>query len=400
MMKEGQNRMRQIIHLDMDAFFAAIEQHDNPDYRGKPVIVGGDPRSRGVVSTCSYEARKFGVRSAMPLREAARLCPHGIFVPGRMRRYQEVSEQVMAILREYTPLVEQISIDEAFMDVTGCQALFGPAEAIARNVVDRIRQNLGLSASVGIAPNKFLAKLASDLQKPAGFVVLTPENFQTVLDPLPVKRLWGVGPQTEKELLRMGIETISQLRRLPVDYLCKNLGELGRQLYQLANGIDGRPVMPPEEAKSVGHEVTFQEDNSDEEFLASVLLALADRVARRLRQAGLKGRTVTVKIRNADFKTITRSRTLIVPTDFEEEIYQNALELAEEAKWGHGPVRLLGVSISNFTGEEGAQLTLFPETNRSELAELHRAVDRLRDRFGEGIITRGSLIKRDGRRRG
>lgn len=387
--------MRQIIHLDMDAFFAAVEQRDNPAYRGKPVIVGGDPRSRGVVSTCSYEARKFGVRSAMPLREAARRCPQGIFTPVRMRRYQEVSEQVMAILREYSPLVEQLSIDEAFMDVTGCEALFGPAEEIARNIVERIKRTLGLSASVGIAPNKFLAKLASDLQKPGGLVVITPDNYRSVLDPLPVNRLWGVGPQTEKELFGMGIKTIGQLSRISPDHLRKRLGEMGEHLHRLANGVDERPVLPPEEAKSIGHEVTFQEDSSDKEFLASVLLDLADRVARRLRQAGLKGRTVTVKIRDTDFKTITRSRTLPAPTDFEEDIYENGLELAKEAELGRKPVRLLGVSISNFTGEEGAQLSLFPEADRSEMVALHRTLDNLKDRFGEGIITRGSLVKKE-----
>lgn len=387
--------LRWIIHLDMDAFFASVEQHDHPAYRGKPVIVGGDPRYRGVVSTCSYEARKFGVRSAMPLKEAKQRCPQGIFLLGRMERYHEVSNQVMAILKGYTPLVEQISVDEAFMDVSGCEALFGDAITIAKTMVNRIEQELGLTASVGIAPNKFLAKLASDLKKPRGFVVVNEAEIHSLLDPLPVNKLWGVGPKTDEILHRMGIETIGALRAVSLERLRKQLGEMGEQLYRLANGWDERPVQPLEEVKSIGHETTFQQDSDDLEFLQSVLLDLSERVARRLRRSGLQGRTVNLKLRDADFKTITRSRTLIEPTDYEETIYQTVLELAREARWGGKRIRLLGVSVSQLNNRESQQMTLFGGSEPEELRELHQAIDALKDRYGERIIMRaGASLKK------
>lgn len=380
--------------MDMDAFFAAVEQRDQPAYRGKPLIVGGDPHSRGVVSTCSYEARRYGVRSAMPLREALRRCPQGIFVPCRMGRYRQISEAIMNILKEYTPLVEQLSVDEAFMDVTGCKSLFGSAETIGRAVVQRIEEEIGLTASVGIAPNKFLAKLASDLEKPRGFVVVTSDAVQEFLDPLPVARLWGVGPRTEERLLSMGIPTIGALARTPVARLRSRLGDMGEHLHRLALGQDDRPVLPPEEAKSIGQEVTFQQDIGDRQVLRGVLLDLSDRVARRVRQEGTAGRTVTVKMRDANFKTITRSRRLIQSTCFEEEIYRVALELAEEADWGGERLRLLGVSLSHFTSGEDHQLSLFQEEEHNASREaLHQAMDQLRDRYGHQIITRGSLIQ-------
>ena len=385
--------MRQIIHIDMDAFFAAVEQHDQPAYRGQPVIVGGDPGTRGVVSTCSYEARKFGVRSAMPLSQAARLCPMGVFLRGRMGRYLEVSSQIMAILEEYTPLIEQVSIDEAFLDVTGSEALFGPADAIARQIVERIQQEIGLTASIGIAPNKFLAKLASDLKKPKGFVKIEPEEVQSLLDPLPVGRLWGVGPKTEENLHQMGVRTIGELSRIPPERLKKRLGDLGIHLYLLANGIDDRLVQPEERAKSIGHEVTFQEDSYDRDFLTGVLLKLSVKVARRVRQAGVSGRTINLKIRNSDFKTITRSRTLLRSTDDEGEIYQVVLELMEEAQWGRKSIRLVGVSLTQFTGEESDQLLLFSDEEQHINGRgLNQVLDKIRDRFGEKIIVRGRMM--------
>lgn len=391
--------MRQIIHIDMDAFFASVEQHDNPSYRGKPVIVGGDPRYRGVVSTCSYEARKFGVRSAMPLKEAKQRCPQGIFLLGRMERYHEVSAQVMKILQSYTPLVEQISVDEAFLDVTGCEALFGDAVTIGRTIVDRIERELGLTASVGIAPNKFLAKLASDLQKPKGFVVIHADEVYQLLDPLPVNKLWGVGPKTDEVLRRMGIETIGDLRNVPQEKLRKQLGEMGEHLYCLANGWDDRPVEAPEDAKSIGHETTFQQDTDDREFLRGVLLSLAERVARRLRQSGVQGRTVNIKIRDGDFKTITRSRTLPEPTDYEETIYRTALELANEARWGGKRVRLLGLSLSQLTNGDAQQMSLFAGDEPAKLRGLHQAMDALKDRYGDQIILRaGATLKRNQRK--
>ena len=387
---------RKILHVDMDAFFAAIEQHDNPDYRGKPVIVGGDPHSRGVVSTCSYEARKFGVHSAMPLREALRRCPQGIFTPVRGWRYAEVSRAIMKIMNQYTPLVEPLSLDEAFLDLTGSEALFGPAEGIARVIVNRIATELGLSASAGLAPNKFLAKLASDLEKPHGFVIITGDNLAEILKDLPVGKLWGVGPKTEAQLIGLGIRTIGMLRRIDPNLLVEKLGDTGRQLYRLAYGLDDRLVEPNEENKSAGHEITFQNDTDDREFLAGVLLWLTEQVARRLRRHNLKGRVITVKIRDHKFKTLTKRVTLNEATDFEEDIYREAFRLAGEIQWGSGKVRLIGVNVSGFDTGDSLQLELFRDTEGNKdksLEKLHQTMDLLRDRFGEEIVTKGTVLQ-------
>lgn len=395
---------RKIMHIDMDAFFAAVEQLDNPDYRNKPVIVGADPRGRGVVSTCSYEARVFGIHSAMPIKEAYQRCPKGIFVPPRGERYAEVSQKIMNILGEYTSLVEPLSLDEAFLDLTGSEKLFGPAIDIARLIVSRIENEIGLSSSVGLAPNKFLAKLASDLEKPRGFVIITRENALQILENLPVSKIWGVGPKTEAQLKAMGIKTIGMLRQVDPAVLAAKFGEAGEQMARLACGIDDRPVSTGDEAKSIGHEYTFQTDVEDREFLKGVLLWLTDQVARRLRRYGLKGRTVTVKLRDQNFKTITRRTTLTEASDYEETIYREALRLAEEAQWGSRKVRLIGVSVSGFGPTEPVQLDLFcsaaPETGH-DLSKLHQTVDMLRDRFGDEIITKGTVleVKRSFRRK-
>ncbi|MGE5528180.1 MAG: DNA polymerase IV, partial [Patescibacteria group bacterium] len=373
---EGSRTARSIIHLDMDAFYASVEQHDYPELRGKPVIVGGRPGSRGVVSTCSYEARAFGVRSAMPLREAARRCPDGIFVPVRMGRYIEVSRQVFAILDGYTPLVEPLSLDEAFLDVSGCERLFGPAACIARRIVTEIRDRLGLSASVGIAPNKFLAKVASDLKKPGGFVVVRPGEEEDFLADLPLSRLWGVGPKTGEALARLGIRGMAALRAVPREALQASLGETGALLYDLCRGRDDRPVAPAESAKSISQEVTFQVDTADREYLAATLLLLADRVALRTRRARVRGRTVVLKLRDLDFVTLTRRRTLDEPTDREETIYAVARDLAESVAWGKKKVRLLGVGLANLVdAAHGRQGALFGEAEReAKLDRLHAAV--------------------------
>lgn len=384
---------RRIIHLDMDAFYAAVEQLDNPAYRGKPVIVGGSPHARGVVSTCSYEARKFGVRSGMPLREAGRRCPHGIFVPGRMQRYREVSVAIMKILREYTPLVEPLSCDEAFLDVTGSEPLFGPAETIARQIVDRIAAELQLSASVGVAPNKFLAKLASDLKKPRGFVVIREEEVASFLAPLPIARIWGVGPKTTAQLRKMGLKTIGDLQALPLTVLRDHLGELGIHLYRLARGIDDRPVEPVATVKSIGHETTFQEDTADREFLEGTLWRLCEKVARRLRRKGLVGKVITLKLRDQDFQTITRRSTLYQATDFEEVIFATARQLAEENVWGGKPLRLIGVSVSGLETCENTQTPLFTAAADPDLRALHQTLDRIRERFGETAIIRARFLK-------
>ena len=389
--------VRKILHIDMDAFFAAVEQHDNPDYRGKPVIVGGDPHSRGVVSTCSYEARKFGVHSAMPLREALRRCPQGIFTPVRGWRYAEVSRAVMKIMNQYTPLVEPLSLDEAFLDLTGSEALFGQAEQIAREIVDRIDRELGLSASAGLAPNKFLSKLSSDLEKPHGFVIITKDNLAEILNKLPVGKLWGVGPKTESAIKRTGNSDYwNVIVRIDPNLLYQKLGDSGRQLYRLAYCLDDRLVEPNEENKSIGHEITFQNDTDDREFLAGVLLWLTEQVARRLRRRNLKGRVITIKIRDQQFKTFTKRVTLNEATDFEEEIYRQALRLAGEVQWGLGKIRLIGVSVSGFDTGKSYQLELFKDTKGTKdksLEKLHQTMDQLRDRFGEGIVTKGTVLE-------
>jgi DNA polymerase-4 len=389
---------RKIMHIDMDAFFAAIEQRDCPKYRNLPVIVGADPKGRGVVSTCSYEARKFGVHSAMPIREAFTRCPQGIFLPVRGHRYAEVSRQIMKLLGDYTPDVEPLSLDEAFLELTGSQAIFGPAEGIARTIVDRIAKEIGLPASVGLAPNKFLAKLASDLKKPKGFVIITPENLHETLDHLPVSKIWGVGPKTDAHLKEMGLRTIGDVGRIDPRILSAKFGAAGIQLHRLANGLDDRPVTPCEEAKSIGHEITFQVDTDDTQYLAGILLWLSDQVARRLRCHHLTGRVITLKLRDSDFKTLTKRTTLAESTDFEETIYREAVKLAETIQWGQCKVRLIGVSVSDFSHPEKAvQLNLFgepePTESREELKKLHQAVDQLKDRFGEGIITKGTILK-------
>ncbi|HYH02657.1 MAG TPA: DNA polymerase IV [Bacillota bacterium] len=390
---------RKILHIDMDAFFAAVEQLDNPAYQGKPVIVGGDPRGRGVVSTCSYEARKYGVHSAMPLKEAIRRCPHGIFLPVRGERYAEISRQVMSVLNEYTSLIEPLSLDEAFLDLTGSERLFGPAVEIARQIVKRIATEIGLNASVGVAPNKFLAKLGSDLHKPQGFVVITTENALQLLENLPVGKLWGVGEKTEEVLKSMGITTIGMLGRVEPQILASRFGEAGYQLHRLAHGIDDRLVSPGEAAKSIGHEITFQTDSADREFLAGVILWLAEQVARRLRQHHLKGRIITVKIRDHNFKTVTKRTTLTESTDYEERIYREALKLFEvaETQWGTRKIRLLGVSVSGFEPGPVVQLGLFdPEpltpNEGGELERLHQTLDMLKNRFGEAVITKGTVL--------
>lgn len=380
----------------MDAFYAAVEQHDHPELQGRPVIVGGRPDARGVVSTCSYEARAYGVRSAMPLREASRLCPHGVFLPVRMERYVEVSRQIFTILDRFSPLVEPLSLDEAFLDVTGCERLFGPAPCIARRIVATIREELGLSASVGVAPNKLVAKIASDLHKPGGFVVVRPEEVEDFLADLPVRSLWGVGPKTEEYLARLGVKTIGGLRAIPREILTAALGEAGAVLYDLCRGRDDRPVVVSEAAKSIGQEMTFPHDIADCSYLTAILLLLSDRVARRAREAGVYGRTVVLKVRDLEFTTITRRRTLLRPTDAEEEIYATAKSLAAAIPWwGTRPVRLLGVSLTNLADASlGKQGVLFgPAADEARRDRLHRAVDRIRQKYGEKAVVRARVLR-------
>ena len=380
---------RTILHVDLDAFFAAVEQRDRPELRGRPVIVGGGgPDDRGVVSAASYEARKFGVRSAMPLRTAAALCPDAVFLPVDGSKYGAVSKQVMGVLRRYTPQVEPISIDEAFLDVTGSARLFGNGRTIATSIKDAIKSEVGLTVSVGVGTTKLVAKIASDLRKPDGLVVVPPGDEAEFLAPLPISRLWGVGQQTAAALREYGVATIGDLARLPTDVLVRRFGKHGAALVDRARGEDDEPVAGGAAAKSVGHEHTFDVDTADPEVIERTLLAMADGVAGRLRSAGLRAGTVTVKIRDSRFRTITRQRTLLEPTDMTEPIWQAAVELARPETRAMR-VRLLGVTASNFG--EPSQLGLFGSGDERR-RRATQAADAVRRRFGERAVTRASLL--------
>jgi DNA polymerase IV len=378
-----------ILHVDLDAFFAAVEQRDRPELRGRPVIVGGGgPTYRGVVSAASYEARRFGVHSAMPLRTAGALCPDGVFLPVDGTKYQAVSREIMVILRRFTPLVEPISIDEAFLDVTGSLALFGDGEAIGRRIRATIQGEIGLTASVGVATSKLVAKVASDLRKPDALVVVAPGTEAGFLAPLPITRLWGVGEAMAKALREIGVTTVGDLAALPPDLIERRFGKHGASLVDRARGIDPDPVGDRANAKSIGHEHTFDVDTSDVEVIERTLLAMADGVAGRLRSAGVKAGTVTVKIRDSTFRTITRQRTLPEPTDLTEPIWRTALELARPEVRGMR-VRLLGVTASHLGERE--QMALFggDDGRRRKVVE---AADSIRRRYGERAVTRARLL--------
>lgn len=391
---------RAIIHVDMDAFYAAVEQRDHPAYKGQPVIVGADPRGgkgRGVVAASSYEARAFGVRSAMPISRAYRLCPRAIFLPVRMSRYTEVSERVFVVLRRYTDLVEQCSIDEAFLDVTGSTRLFGEPAEIGRRIKRDIWREEGLSASVGVASNKFVAKIASDLDKPDGFVLVRPEDIETFLADLSVSYLWGAGEKTAAILQGLGIQTIGQLARWPVEELSRRFGKSGTHLHQLSRGIDEHPVIPEAMAKSIGAETTFSVDTAEPKQIRQTLLSLAERVSSRLRREGYAGHTITLKLRYADFTTLTRSLTLPEPVAFTEEIHSAVLSLLQKIPWRGRNIRLLGIAVSKLTDKASpGQVPLFPANPRGEKAA--QAMDEIRRRFGEAGITRASLLSRRSRK--
>jgi DNA polymerase IV len=396
-MTRASRAVRTIIHVDMDAFYASVEQRDRPELRGRPVIVGADPRGRGVVSAASYEARRFGVRSAMPIGRAARLCPDAAFVPVDGDKYGRVSHQIMAILAEFTPLLEPVSIDEAFLDVTASRRLLGDGRTIARDIKSRIRADVDLPASVGVAANKFVAKVASDLEKPDGLVVVEPGTEAGFLAPLPVARLWGVGQVTASQLEAMGIRTIGQLARLPARSLAAGFGPGGASLLDLAWGRDDRPVEPFSPPKSMGAEETFGVDHRDLGVLHATLQAQAERVARELRAEGYAGRSVTLKLRFADFSTITRSHRTD-PTQDGLRIYREARVLLDRVRLAQ-PIRLIGLSVSGLGPAAQGQLPLL-DTNAVRREGLARALDRLAGRFGDAAVRPASLLGRPrGRRR-
>ncbi len=389
--------IRTVLHVDMDAFYAAVEQRDRPELRRRPVVVGAKPGGRGVVSAASYEARRFGIHSAMPISRAYRLCRDAVYLPVDMDKYAAVSRQIMALLAEWTPLLEPVSIDEAFLDVTASRALRGDGPTIARDIKTRIRAEVALTASVGVAPNKFLAKVASDLEKPDGLVVVEPGGEAAFLAPLPIGRLWGVGRVTGTELESLGILTIGQLASLPPATLVARFGEShGPALAELARGVDDRPVEPFGTPKSMGAEETFGTDHLDVERLRATVRAQAERVARELRADGYAGRVVTLKIRFADFSTYTRAHTG-EPTQDGLRIYQEACALLDRVRLSQ-PVRLIGVSVSGLGAAGQGQLALFgPDAARQE--RLGRALDRLAKRFGGDAVQPASLLGRRTRRR-
>ena len=382
---------RTIVHVDMDAFYASVEQRDRPELRGLPVIVGADPRGRGVVSAASYEARRFGVHSAMPISQAYRLCPAGTYLPVDMDKYARVSTEIMGILAEFTPLIEPLSIDEAFLDVSASGALWGDGAAIGRRIKSKIASRVRLTASVGVASNKFVAKVASELEKPDGLVVVAPGTEAEFLSPLPVGRLWGVGKVAGAELHAMGILTIGQLAQTPALHLAARFGQHGPDLLGLAQGLDDRPVEPDAPPKSMGAEETFERDTRDVERLRATLRGQSERVARELRAGGHAGRTVTLKLRFADFSTITRAQTGD-PTQDGLTIYRRVEVLFSRVRLTQA-VRLIGVSVSLLGSAGSGQLSLL-EPNVARTERLARAVDSLAARFGEEAVRPASLVPR------
>ena len=387
---ESANGNRWILHVDMDAFFYAVEQRDHAMYRGRPLIVGG-MGARGVVSTASYEARAFGVRSAMPMAEARRRCPDAIFLPGDFPRYRAVSKEIFRILSRFSPLVEPLSIDEGFLDLTGMERLMPDGlRAYGQSLKDAIREETGLVASVGIAPNKFLAKLASDMEKPDGLTLLRQADLPRRVWPLSAKRIWGVGEKTSGRLALFGYRTIGEIARADRSKLTQEVGErLAHHLHALANGCDDRPVEPVRKVQSVGRETTFPKDLRTAEEAKEALLKLAGEVGWRLRRAGLRAHTVHLKVRLGDFSTFTRQRTFDVPLCYDEDLYDAACALFDEWTRPPGGIRLLGLSASGF-GAVGA-MSLFDDSRKKE--RLYAAIDSLRQRYGETILTRAPLIK-------
>ena len=382
---------RAVLHIDMDAFYASVEELDNPQLKGTPLIVGGTS-GRGVVAAASYAVRRFGVHSAMPMSEALRLCPGAVCVPPRMARYQEVSARVFSIFHEFTPLVEGLSLDEAFLDVTSSLKLLGPPEVIGASIRRRIREVTGLTASVGVAPNKLLAKIASDLHKPDGMYVLDPDSMREVLDALPIEKLFGVGRKTLPHVHAAGIRSFGDARRAGDEQLWRAFGRHGKIMRDRASGLDDRPVQPDREEKSISAEDTFATDIRNHADLQIELLRLADRTASRLRSHELFAATVNVKIRRADFATFTRQRALGAPTNDTGVIAGAAKELL--AAWlnaqPRAAVRLLGVGVSDL--QAGMQQDLFSAAGVP--ASLDNTVDGIRERFGRGSLTRASLLKK------
>ncbi|MFH1847517.1 MAG: DNA polymerase IV [Candidatus Omnitrophota bacterium] len=383
---ENQQKKRYIVHVDMDAFFASCEQRDNPALRGRPVIVGSDPKKgkgRGVVSACSYEARACGIHSAMPISIAYYKCPDGVFLPVDMSKYADSSRKVFNVLENFTPDIEPISIDEAFMDITGSYRHFGSLLDACRKIKKTIKERTGLTASLGMAPNKMTAKIASDMDKPDGLVIVEHGRVLDFLHPLVVGKLWGVGIKTKEAFKKAGIYTIGDLAKQTKNDLIKVFGKNGEHLWFLANGIDPREVEADDTVKSISNEYTFEQDVNDKDTIKDVLMFLCEKVSAGLRQKGLKARTISMKIRFSDFKTYTRAVTLEVPTNFINVIYENVLYKLDEFNVKRNPVRLIGVRTSNLL-ENLWKTDLFEDDGvQIKKESIHKAIDRISGKFGE-----------------
>ena len=395
---------RWIMHVDMDAFFASIEQLDHPEYKGHPVIVGG-LSSRGVVATCSYEARKFGVHSAMPISRAKKLCPDGVYVYPRMDRYKEVSHQIFSIMKEFTPHIEPLSIDEAFLEVSGMSTMYSGPKALGRAIKDRVFEETGLIISAGLAPNKFLAKLASDLDKPDGLVVIPYGREKEILAPLPIKRIWGVGPRTEKILKTGGFHLMHHIQALPDEScLIPLVGNQARRIWELANGIDDRPVETNRKIQSIGAEETYEEDLTDGSAIELEFRYFANRLSKRLRKRNLLGHTVSIKVRYDDFTTVSRQKRLDTPSDHEHVFFETALllwnKLMQDKTSGltfmdpPGPIRLLGLTVSGLDEEVPMQDSLFESPKNETENKLAGVLDSLESKFGETAVMSGALWQR------
>ncbi len=379
---------RRIAHIDLDAFFISVEQSLNPELRGKPAVVSGNPEGRGVVACASYEARAYGLRAGMPVGLARRLCPQAIFIPGDMAKYRRFSARFFELLAELSPVVEPVSLDEAYLDLTGCESVLGSAREAMLKFKARLREELGLTASVGIASCKVVAKVASELSKPDGLLEVNPGEEKEFLAPLPIGQLPGVGPRTERELKKLGLSTIGDLASSPLAFLKSHFGKVGEMLYLYANGIDERRVEPPGEAKSISRETTLPQDTLDARLLQGTLYRLAEEVGAELRSQGKQARCITLKLRYADFETITRSQTIKEGIEADQAIFEIADRLLKKAlAQRRKKVRLIGVRVSNLTGA-GKQLSLFDRSGE-RLSYLNRAVDRIRQKYGFSAIETG-----------
>jgi len=381
-----------ILHVDMDAFYASVEQLDNPRLKGRCVIVGGTG-GRGVVSAASYEARAFGVRSAMPIFQARQRCPQGVFIQPRMDRYREVSAEVMAVLQEFSPLVEQVSIDEAFMDLSGTERLHGPPDEVGRTLKKQILESVRLTCSVGVAPNRFLAKIASDYKKPDGLTVIHPDQVADFIDRLPIGKVPGIGPKTQPKVAEFGIRFLGDIRKFPEPTLASIFGSYGRRLLELSRGIDPTPVTPDSPAKSVSSECTLEEDTREKSALTRCLLEQAEEVAAGLRSEGVKARTVVLKIKHADFRLCTRRTTFTLPTQSSKELYRQALRLLEEYRITQ-KIRLIGLGATGFVPADAPrQQELFAgeERSREGWEKVDRTVETIKSKFGDKVIQRATL---------